>query len=150
MAGIDVVITGIGQSAVGRKLAQSGLELTVDAALEAIADAGLTVADIAKPDLPPQRDTHQQVVVRVPDRRRTQRHLEAAGRQQCREPEALHMAGSAQTGQAARQGLVLVERAARAQAGSQQVEVVERHGEKPSADQGGQSSGVSRGCEVYR
>jgi acetyl-CoA acetyltransferase len=46
MAGIDVVITGIGQSAVGRKLAQSGLELTVDAALEAIADAGLTVADI--------------------------------------------------------------------------------------------------------
>lgn len=46
MPGIDVVISGIGQSAVGRKLAQSGLELTVDAALEAIADAGLTVADI--------------------------------------------------------------------------------------------------------
>lgn len=46
MSGIDVVISGIGQSAVGRKLAQSGLELTVDAALEAIADAGLTPADI--------------------------------------------------------------------------------------------------------
>lgn len=41
-----VAITGIGQSAVGRKLAQSGLELTVDAALEAIDDAGLTVADV--------------------------------------------------------------------------------------------------------
>ena len=41
-----VVISGVGQSAVGRKLAQSGLELTIDAALEAIADAGLTVKDI--------------------------------------------------------------------------------------------------------
>ncbi|PKP95047.1 MAG: DitF protein [Alphaproteobacteria bacterium HGW-Alphaproteobacteria-16] len=46
MSGIDVVISGIGQSAVGRKLPQSGLALTVDATLEAIADAGLTVADI--------------------------------------------------------------------------------------------------------
>lgn len=46
MSNIDVVISGIGQSAVGRRLAQSGLELTVDAALEAIADAGLSVADI--------------------------------------------------------------------------------------------------------
>ncbi len=46
MSGIDVVISGIGQSAVGRKLAQSGLELTIDASLEAIADAGLSVADI--------------------------------------------------------------------------------------------------------
>ncbi|RYY29100.1 MAG: thiolase family protein [Sphingomonadales bacterium] len=46
MPGIDVVISGIGQSAVGRKLPQSGLALTVDAALEAIADAGLTVADV--------------------------------------------------------------------------------------------------------
>lgn len=46
MAGIDVVISGIGQSAVARKLPQSGLALTVDAALEAIADAGLTVADV--------------------------------------------------------------------------------------------------------
>lgn len=46
MPGVDVVISGIGQSAVGRKLAQSGLALTVDAAIEAITDAGLTVADI--------------------------------------------------------------------------------------------------------
>lgn len=38
----EVVISGIGQSAVGKKLARSGLALTVDAALEAIADAGLT------------------------------------------------------------------------------------------------------------
>jgi len=43
---VDVVISGIGQSAVGRKLAPSGLALTVDAALEAINDAGLTTADI--------------------------------------------------------------------------------------------------------
>ena len=46
MAETNVVISGIGQSAVGRKLEASGLSLTVDAALEAIADAGLTVADI--------------------------------------------------------------------------------------------------------
>jgi hypothetical protein len=46
MPGIDVVISGIGQSAVGRKLDASGLELTVDAALEAIGDAGLTPADV--------------------------------------------------------------------------------------------------------
>lgn len=46
MPDIDVVISGIGQSQVGRKLPQSGLELTVDAALEAIADADLSVADI--------------------------------------------------------------------------------------------------------
>lgn len=46
MSGPDVVISGIGQSAVGRKLAKTGLALTVDAALEAIADAGLTVADV--------------------------------------------------------------------------------------------------------
>jgi len=43
---VDAVISGIGQSAVGRRLFRSGLELTIDAALEAIADAGLTVADI--------------------------------------------------------------------------------------------------------
>lgn len=42
----DVVISGIGQSDVARKLPKSGLALTVDAALEAIADAGLTAADI--------------------------------------------------------------------------------------------------------
>lgn len=46
MAITDVVISGIGQSEVGRKLESSGLSLTVDAALEAIADAGLETADI--------------------------------------------------------------------------------------------------------
>jgi len=40
------VISGIGQSAVGRRLGRSGLDLTIDAALEAITDAGLTPADI--------------------------------------------------------------------------------------------------------
>lgn len=40
------VISGIGQSAVGRRLGRDELDLTVDAALEAIADAGLTVQDI--------------------------------------------------------------------------------------------------------
>lgn len=46
MAAPDVVISGIGQSAVGRKLPQSGLELTIDASLEAIGDAELTVDQI--------------------------------------------------------------------------------------------------------
>ena len=40
------IISGIGQSDVGRRLGRTGLDLTIDAALEAIADAGLTVADI--------------------------------------------------------------------------------------------------------
>jgi acetyl-CoA acetyltransferase len=40
------VISGIGQSDVGRRLGRTGLDLTIDAALEAIADAALTVADI--------------------------------------------------------------------------------------------------------
>ena len=40
------VISGIGQSAVGRRLGRSDLDLTVEAALEAIADAGLTRDDI--------------------------------------------------------------------------------------------------------
>lgn len=40
------IISGIGQSDVGRRLGRSGLDLTVDAALAAIADAGLTPADI--------------------------------------------------------------------------------------------------------
>ncbi|MCK9904998.1 DitF protein [Parafrankia colletiae] len=40
------VISGIGQSEVGRRLGRDGLDLTIDAALAAIADAGLTVADI--------------------------------------------------------------------------------------------------------
>ena len=40
------IISGIGQSDVGRRLNRSGLDLTIDAALEAIADAGLTTDDI--------------------------------------------------------------------------------------------------------
>ena len=41
-----VVISGIGQSAIGRQLDRSGLQLTIDAVLAAVADAGLTVDDI--------------------------------------------------------------------------------------------------------
>ncbi|HEV7469211.1 MAG: hypothetical protein QOJ30_1606 [Pseudonocardiales bacterium] len=41
-----VVITGIGQSDVGRKLGRGGVDLALDAALEAIAHAGLDPADI--------------------------------------------------------------------------------------------------------
>jgi acetyl-CoA acetyltransferase len=40
------IISGIGQSDVGRRLNRSELDLTIDASLAAIADAGLTVADI--------------------------------------------------------------------------------------------------------
>lgn len=40
------VISGIGQSDVGRRLGRDELDLTIDAALEAITDAGLTIADI--------------------------------------------------------------------------------------------------------
>ena len=40
------IISGIGQSDVGRRLGRTGLDLTLDAALEAIADAGLTTEDI--------------------------------------------------------------------------------------------------------
>ena len=40
------IISGIGQSAIGRRLHRTGLDLTIDAALEATADAGLTLADI--------------------------------------------------------------------------------------------------------
>lgn len=40
------IISGIGQSDVGRRLGRSALDLTLDAALEAIADAGLTPGDI--------------------------------------------------------------------------------------------------------
>lgn len=46
MSDVDIVISGIGQSAVGRKLDQSAMSLTLDAALEAIADAGLKPSDI--------------------------------------------------------------------------------------------------------
>ena len=41
-----VAITGIGASAIGRRLSQSSLALTVDACLAAIEDAGLARADI--------------------------------------------------------------------------------------------------------
>jgi len=40
------VISGIGQSAVGKRLGRTGLDLTIDAALAAVADAGLTLADV--------------------------------------------------------------------------------------------------------
>ena len=40
------VISGIGQSAIGRRLNRTGLDLTVEAARVAVADAGLTLADI--------------------------------------------------------------------------------------------------------
>jgi acetyl-CoA acetyltransferase len=40
------VISGVGQSDVARRLGRSGLELTIDACLAAIADAGLTREDI--------------------------------------------------------------------------------------------------------
>ncbi|AFR49487.1 thiolase C-terminal domain-containing protein [Gordonia sp. KTR9] len=42
----DVVISGIGQSAVGRRLGRSGLDLTVEATRVALADAGLTRAEV--------------------------------------------------------------------------------------------------------
>lgn len=42
----NVVITGIGQSEVGRPSSKSAMQLSVDAALEAIADAGLQRSDI--------------------------------------------------------------------------------------------------------
>ncbi|MGH9135571.1 MAG: thiolase family protein [Acidimicrobiales bacterium] len=44
--GGKAVITGGGQSQVGRRLGRSGLDLTVEACLRAIADAGLTPDDI--------------------------------------------------------------------------------------------------------
>ncbi|MGW0631668.1 thiolase family protein [Streptomyces sp. NPDC002758] len=40
------VISGVGQSAVGRRLGRSAYQLSLDAILEAIADAGLTPAEI--------------------------------------------------------------------------------------------------------
>ncbi|MBL7488264.1 thiolase family protein [Frankia sp. AgB1.9] len=40
------VISGVGQSAIGRQLDRSGFQLTIDAILAAVADAGLTVDDI--------------------------------------------------------------------------------------------------------
>jgi len=40
------IISGVGQSAVGRRLYRDPLDLSIEAALDAIADAGLTPADI--------------------------------------------------------------------------------------------------------
>src|SRR4029079_16040275 len=42
----QVVISGVGQSDIGRRLNRAPLELTLDACLAAIEDAGLTTADI--------------------------------------------------------------------------------------------------------
>ena len=44
--GGPALITGIGQSQIGRKIGRDGVELTIEAALAAIADAGLTPDDI--------------------------------------------------------------------------------------------------------
>jgi acetyl-CoA acetyltransferase len=41
-----IIISGIGQSEIGRRLGRDGLELTAEACLAAVADAGLTLADI--------------------------------------------------------------------------------------------------------
>ena len=43
---LDAVISGAGQSAVGRRLMRDPLDLTVDAVLAALDDAGLTTADV--------------------------------------------------------------------------------------------------------
>jgi len=43
---LDAVISGAGQSAVGRRLMRDPLDLTVDAVIAALADAGLTTADL--------------------------------------------------------------------------------------------------------
>src|SRR5262249_34597832 len=40
------VISGVGQSTVGRQIARSGFQLTLDAILDAVGDAGLTLDDI--------------------------------------------------------------------------------------------------------
>lgn len=42
----QAIISGVGQSDVGRRLYRSGLDLTIEAALEAVADAGLELSDI--------------------------------------------------------------------------------------------------------
>ncbi|HEX3611456.1 MAG TPA: thiolase family protein [Sporichthyaceae bacterium] len=42
----DAVISGVARSAIGRRLGRSALDLTIDAAVAAIADAGLTREDI--------------------------------------------------------------------------------------------------------
>jgi acetyl-CoA acetyltransferase len=60
MAAPDVIVSGIGQSAIGKRLDRTAMGLTVDAVKEALADAGLTREDIdgvscypgARPDMP--------------------------------------------------------------------------------------------------
>ena len=42
----DSIISGIGQSQVGRRLGRTAMSLTVEACLDAVADAGLAMADI--------------------------------------------------------------------------------------------------------
>ncbi|MDH3704822.1 MAG: thiolase family protein, partial [Acidimicrobiia bacterium] len=42
----QTIISGIGQSDIGRRLYRTGLDLTIEATLRAIDDAGLTVDDI--------------------------------------------------------------------------------------------------------
>ena len=42
----SAVISGVGKSAIGRPLDRSPLDLTLDAVLSALADAGLTPKDI--------------------------------------------------------------------------------------------------------
>jgi len=44
--GFDAVISGIGRSAIGRPLDRSAMDLTLDAVLMAVSDAGLEVKDI--------------------------------------------------------------------------------------------------------
>jgi acetyl-CoA acetyltransferase len=42
----EAVISGVGQSAIGRQVDRSGLQLTIDAILAAVADAGLDLDDV--------------------------------------------------------------------------------------------------------
>jgi acetyl-CoA acetyltransferase len=42
----QVVLSGIGQSAIGRRMGRSDIDLTVDAVLSAVADAGLDLSDV--------------------------------------------------------------------------------------------------------
>ena len=66
------IISGIGQSDVGRRLGRSELDLTVDASLAAIADAGLTRDDIDG-HLDLSRHGRRDAGLRRPDRHRRYR-----------------------------------------------------------------------------
>ena len=48
---LSAVVSGIGQSDVGRRLYRPGLDLTIDACLEAIARAGLDPATVSLADM---------------------------------------------------------------------------------------------------